>query len=651
MLLLDSLEDWLGRRRPLILGREGASAAKERGEKTLADILNQDDDSFGGTGDDLESVKGGGTWVMGVGEGRSDEANLSGYFRFSEGEEADSSWKTDGLLDLSPYQITAFIVGEPESFSLQQSTSSVDEGEKGKVKSLFDLVFEKSGVGKASGLALPASRGSSTDVGMLHGPGGDSRKRCSIEFWYFLPNASSMTKDIVLARRTMGSSADDLTKVCMAADKEFVLWELLLLKSGELEFRTCGGSSLLSTQKKTASDDDDDDDNDDRDDIKEKSDIAIFERWNHVCIVFSSKNLSISECVVSLYMKGVEVVSAMTSMVPPGFDQNDLKNDTKLNELLQKSYLLFGLNHVSGYRMSELRIWACERSADDTTSFLYEYLTAAEQKKKFKVKISHKNKKGALGKSQGLGPSKAGSGSGVQLRTMTAKSSLKDTGISLAPQFSLAPPQQPLQDFSPKPTRASGLEATAFNAAFTDFGGSPTSFSSPSAISHHETLPVVKEDADEDDKELGEKEEIVAAPEMKSEEEEEEEDVAETLWDTALPLSQQIRASAAAALIRGPPATRHYGGNRGGLPDYSGVDRFGVGGIAICGSEKTIVFRDNEDPPALTYPIGTGVFCMRIVFVVCLVVGARVGLGAALTFFLFVYCRRRQWSSRQRSDG
>jgi hypothetical protein len=29
-----------------------------------------------------------------------------------------------------------------------------------------------------------------------------------------------------------------------------------------------------------------------------------------------------------------------------------------------------------------------------------------------------------------------------------------------------------------------------------------------------------------------------------------------------------------------------------------------VGGIAICGSEKTIVFRDNEEPPALTYPIG-----------------------------------------------
>lgn len=90
-----------------------------------------------------------------------------------------------------------------------------------------------------------------------------------------------------------------------------------------------------------------------------------------------------------------------------------------------------------------------------------------------------------------------------------------------------------------------------------------------------------------------------ASPEKPAEEE-----VPLTLWDTALPLSQQVRASAAAALIRGPPATRHFGGNRGGLPDFSGMERFGVGGVAICGSEKTIVWRDNEDPPALTYPIG-----------------------------------------------
>ena len=32
-------------------------------------------------------------------------------------------------------------------------------------------------------------------------------------------------------------------------------------------------------------------------------------------------------------------------------------------------------------------------------------------------------------------------------------------------------------------------------------------------------------------------------------------------------LSDDVRKSAAAALIRGGPATRHFGGNRGGLPE------------------------------------------------------------------------------------
>ena len=622
----------MGRRRPLILGREGASAAKDRGEKTLADILNQDDDSFGGTGDDLESVKGD-TWVMGVGEGRSDEANLSGYFRFSEGDEEDSPWKTEGLLDLSPYQIRAVLVGEPMSVSLKQSTSSVDEGEQGKVKSLYDVVFGESGVDKASGMALPASRGSSIDVGVLHGPGGDSRKRCSIEFWFYLPPADGMTKDIVLARRTMGSAADDLTQVGMAANQACVLWELLLRNTGELEFRTCGGTSLLSTQKKTDSDDEDEEKD------KARSNLAVFERWNHVCIVLSSKNLPISKCAVSLYMKGVEIVSDITSVLPSGLTESDLRSDTKLNELLRKSYLLFGLNHTPGYRMTELRVWACERSADDTSSFLYEYLTAAEQKKKFKVKIAHKSKKGAMGKGVGFGP--PNSGSNAQSRTMTAKLSLKDTGISLAPQFSLAPPapivqNTPKKGFSPESTRSAGLEVTPFEATFADFGVSASTFATPSAGINHEPLPVVKEDANEEEgKELGDKEDTG----IEGEREGEDEDVAGTLWDTAMPLSQQIRASAAAALIRGPPATRHYGGNRGGLPDYSGVDRFGVGGIAICGSEKTIVFRDNEDPPALTYPIG------RDRFRPCLA-----SSDCELKFISLIY-RRRQWSSCQRSNG
>lgn len=92
LLLLDRMEEWLGRKRPAILGKEGAAAALERGEKTLADILNRanqyDDDSFGGdsdTGGDAMGVLVKEGWADGVGEGRTDEDNLSLYLRMSEG--------------------------------------------------------------------------------------------------------------------------------------------------------------------------------------------------------------------------------------------------------------------------------------------------------------------------------------------------------------------------------------------------------------------------------------------------------------------------------------------------------------------------------------------------------------------------------------
>jgi hypothetical protein len=86
------MEEWLGRKRPAILGKEGAAAALERGEKTLADILNRanhyDDDSFGEEIDGDDVAVGGvlkDGWVEGVGEGRTDEDNLSFYLRMSEG--------------------------------------------------------------------------------------------------------------------------------------------------------------------------------------------------------------------------------------------------------------------------------------------------------------------------------------------------------------------------------------------------------------------------------------------------------------------------------------------------------------------------------------------------------------------------------------
>jgi hypothetical protein len=617
--MLDRVEDWLGRRRPVILGKEGALAAGDRGEKTLADILNNDgdDDSFGGKSD-LVSEKDG-SWVDGVGEGRTDESNLSGYFRFWEGEDEDSPWRSEGLSDLSPYQNKAVIVGDAEACSLEPTTSNVDEGEPGKVKCLYDLVFKDPNNGAPSGLALSAPRGGSLDVGMLHGQDRPMRQRCTVEFWFYLPSVSEMSGEVVLARRTMGPSADDFSKVCLAPDKESSLWEIVIRRSGELEFRTCGGSSLISSSNY---DPGDKDDNEDSDDEKERQDLALFERWNHVCLVFSTKGLGTTKCSVTMLMKGVEAVSSDVSMLPPGYEEDELDSKSKLDDLLEKSHLLFGLNSFAGLRFTELRVWACERSPDDVSAFMYEYLTAAEAKKKFKVKI--KNKKGlgglALSKGSVLAP-RAGGLAAPQKGSLAPKFSLAPTQtksgpakMSLAPKApaaslaskapaaaslippseSLAPPKTEPDDFFAVPATATKAdENLSFETSFNAFGAEDKA-------QEEETKQPPPEIPEEEEEEFEPALEV-GGP---GAEELDEEEVPVSLWDTALPLSQQVRSSAATALIRGPPATRHFGGNRGGLPDFSGVERFGVGGVAICGSEKTIVYRDNEDPPALTYPIG-----------------------------------------------
>lgn len=87
LLLLDGMEEWLGRCRPSILGKGGVAAAEESGATTLADILaaataKDSPDSEEPDKTDATSTEG---WAQGIGEGRADEDNVGAYYRFSEG--------------------------------------------------------------------------------------------------------------------------------------------------------------------------------------------------------------------------------------------------------------------------------------------------------------------------------------------------------------------------------------------------------------------------------------------------------------------------------------------------------------------------------------------------------------------------------------
>jgi len=575
LLLLDKIEDWLGQSRPLLVGKEGVAAAEERGEGALANILDtQDQESEGKEASDVESEKK--DWEAGVGEGRTDEDNLSGYFRFWEGEEEEHPWRTEGFSDLSQYHSNrAIIFGQATSLALQSTTSTVDEGEPGRVKVCYDLVFEEAGDQEPTGLAIAASRGSSIDVGMLHLRDRAPRQKCTVEFWYYLPQSSAVTGEVILARRTVGEDANDFSKACVASDKRSMLWELALLKSGELKFRTCGGSEFLSSQNRFKESESEE---------TGRKDLALFERWNHVCIVFSSRGVEKpGGCSVRLFVMGSDVASMETSMLPPGLSAKEY--DTKVDGLMEDSHLVFGLNNPVNFRLTEIRIWACARSEDDIKMMMREYLDAAEsRKKKFRVKIG-KNKKGGGG---GLlvGPQKTGGLAPPKGLTppkpgglTPPKGSLLGPPKGSAPNRKLSQPNDQNEvvtaaDFAGFPS-SSSKEATS---TFGDLSSSKTgdgfeaafgSFGSPEPLEHQD-MDAFSTPKDFTTQATGDD---TAAWSVAADRQDEDKVQKESLWDAAIPLSQQIRSSAAAALIRGPPATRHFGGNRGALPDLRGTDR------------------------------------------------------------------------------
>jgi hypothetical protein len=550
LLLLDHVQEWFGRRRPVVLGKEGAKTADDRGASTLADILNSgDDDSFGGENDD--DFKDG--WVDGVGEGLKDEDKLSAYFRLSEGDDEDAAWREQGFVDISRFENTAMLFGCTESAMLQESTSSVDEGEPGKVKALYDLVFEQSGVGQAAALVLPAPRGGSLDIGMMHGPDHLSRQRCTIEFWFWVPDVIS--NDVVLVRRTWGQSADDLDSVCRAGDKSSSLWELLLTKAGELVFRTITGKSF-TTKPRPKSDDDEDDGG---------RSTVVFSRWNHVCITIKQESVTTSS--VAIFAKGVKKANADSlSFSPPGFEVDDFSGASALDPLLEKSQLVFGLDHPKGFRLTEIRFWALERNDDDIRTLMTEYLECAETKKKLRVKIK-KGGRGAKAKGgPGLAMSKVGGLSSPNEGRASAppKGLLSQPGVLKPPEQGgrpsarkglLAPPKGSKDDEPPKtetPAVATPeVDTFGFSGGFGDspFASTPVSFggdgfgvTTPSSFGSElqgEKLAGDTPESKDSTLELSQTSEY-PEPEISP------------LWDSAIPLSEQVSSllvSAAQSLI------------------------------------------------------------------------------------------------------
>jgi len=571
LLQLDSFVDWFGQCRPTVLGKEGVAMAADTGERALANILlaaAQEDFDQGQDESKSEDASVDGkrkNWVDGVGEARLDEDNLSLYMRFSEGADEDCNWQADGFADLTKHKHQARLYGS-ELASLEATTSSVDEGEEGKVRLLYDLVYNDGAPReRATGVAIEVSRGGHLDVGMLHSSDDRARQRCTVEMWYHLPQAHLMTDEIILMRRSLFyEENNDVSKLCLPDERHNTLWELAVLPTGLLELRTGAGSVVTSAMF-----------------IKDNEDgldgLVSWERedggggWNHVCVTFSSMEQdSPSQVSASVLMNGVTVVpNALLSVDPFGSTSEDVHQDD-IDDALEKSILIFGIGPSAGFRLTDIRVWACQRSEEDVQMMMYEYLKDAEMKRKFKVNIR--------------------------------KSS---TGM-LAPPARLAQPER--KKFALSPPKTSQANRTPPRSTPDDdgFGVDEVKFE-PTFAAFNEIEPVQNQPSEPSSDDVVEQEEVQILEESKDSTSSELELVSPFEVVLSDLLSTKVKSSAAAAIIRGPPAARHFGGNRGGLASVHtnfGIKPDGVGPIAISGPDKSLVFFSDRDPPGRTYPIG-----------------------------------------------
>jgi hypothetical protein len=575
LLRVHRFEDWLGRCCPTALGKDGVAIASEKGEQTLAEILSaaaRDYEALGANAlsrNNFSSIQK--DWVEGVGEGRQDEDNLSLYIRFSEGADEDGNWKSDGFTDLTKHAHIARLFGY-ELASVEATTSSVDEGEEGKVRLLYDLVYHDGAPREQpTGLVFDASRGGSLDVGMLHNVQHKSRQRCTIELRYHLPQAHAMTDEIILVRRSLlYEEKTDASKLCLPDEKHNILWELAVLPTGLLELRTGAGSVVTSAMCADG-----------------LNGLVLWERkdgaggWNHVCIVFSPLSHSFStELSVIILMNGSVVVQdAKISVNPFGSESEQDLCEEDIEEAMEKTVLIFGIGPSVGFRMTDLRVWSCLRAEDDINMMMYEYLRDAEMKKKMKVNINIRK------------------GAKIYTPPIRLQRPESKKGFALAP-----PPRQ-----FPSKRAVLGADSTdspddcipSF-ANFSDNIGDSQAWIS--AVDFENMGPTLEEVNIEEDLPRTSPEEVLEeAAENKSR--------AFSAFELTISdfLSTKVKKSAAAAIIRGPPAARHFGGNRGGLLSEHvnfGSKCDGVGPVVICGIDKSVVWFNDRDPPGKTIGIG-----------------------------------------------
>lgn len=306
-----------------------------------------------------------------IGPFLDEEDAVVAYWRFEEGNTASSSPDSSlECMDTSKRENHLQVVGFGSMMTLVKSSAPVDKGEDNRIQEEFALHFPSSNDSQDKhesewGAKCLIARGTTLDIAMSCDED-PYRRKFTFEAWvrnFHLADKLQQQQDQDNGRdsdewggRSTGSPsmADSETRMLVsrtAASESSPIWAFSLV-SGYLTL-VYGGHSVKSDET-----------------------IANAAHWQHVA--FSIDITSQSQATIKLFLQGRCVAVKNVSSL----DANAANGDT--------STLFLG-RHLTDYEITEVRLWANVRTAEQLSDMKENYLGIAEAKKRMKIAIHKRN--------------------------------------------------------------------------------------------------------------------------------------------------------------------------------------------------------------------------------------------------------------------
>ncbi|KAG3098758.1 hypothetical protein PC121_g2009 [Phytophthora cactorum] len=305
---------------------------------------------------------------MTIGPFQDEEDAVVAYWRFEEGATASSEPSQDGIecLDTSKRENTLRLFG---AVNLVESSAPVDRGEPGRIPEEFALRFPSSTSSLPSsgwGAQCPIRPGSTLDIATTFDED-PYRREFTFEVWVrnykmcdqiqkivgngdeIPATLSSGARQVLVSRKRVESLDDGVKGEDVAG---LASWELVIDEDDHLVL-TFGNQQVRSTQK-----------------MEHSGNLG----WRHVA--FTMDVSSPQRVGLKLYLDARCVGESQT---------------TPSNQTVSKpSKLLLGWR-MQDYEMTEVRLWATARSADQLSDMRENYLGLAEAKRRMKIAIHQRN--------------------------------------------------------------------------------------------------------------------------------------------------------------------------------------------------------------------------------------------------------------------